>query len=101
MFWLVIILNAKYNTKMDLTDIAKQMGRLGGKARARRLSRQAKQAIGSLGGKARAQSLLVAKRIEQNFAYVAALSELQGKPCKVKQIKHCTGRLPGIYPDGR
>jgi hypothetical protein len=98
---LVIMLSAKYNIKMKLADIAKKMGSLGGKARAKRLSSEAKKAIASLGGRARSQSILAAKRIEQNFAYVAAMNELRGGPIKVKRIKTSNDRLPGIYPNDK
>lgn len=96
---LEIILSAKHNERMNLANIAKKMGSLGGKARAKRLSSPAKKAIASLGGLARAQSILVAKRIEQNFAYVAAMNEMKLKPIEVKQLNTCNHRLPGIYLD--
>jgi len=45
--------------------------------RAKRLSRDEKKAIASLGGKARAESLGRARRIQENFRYVAAIRELR------------------------
>lgn len=75
------------------------MGRRGGQARAQRLTAERRREIASLGGKARHQSLLVARRIDENFLYVAAVLELRGAPPKVLRVKAFDGRLPGLYPD--
>ena len=92
------MLSAKYNTHMkSVSTIAKTLGRLGGLARAKRLSATHKKKIASQGGKARAESIRLKKCIEENFKYVAAIQELQGGPMKVKRVKTCTHRLPGHY----
>jgi hypothetical protein len=75
------------------------MGRRGGQARARRLSAERRREIASLGGRARHRSLLVARRIADNFSYAAAALELQGGSPKLLRMKTFTGRLPGLYPD--
>ncbi len=62
---------------MSFRSIARQLGRRGGQMRAKRLSRDEKKAIASLGGKARAESLGRARRIQENFRYVAAIRELR------------------------
>jgi hypothetical protein len=78
---------------------AAALGRRGGRARARRLTLEARRGIASLGGKARRQSLLLARRIDVNLRYAAAMRELRGEPVKVRRLRTFTGRLPGIYPD--
>ncbi|MCM3878666.1 MAG: hypothetical protein ND807_01025 [Vicinamibacterales bacterium] len=84
---------------MRASDIAKALGRRGGRARDKRLSAAEKRRIASLGGQARLQSLRAARRIADNFRYVAVLSELRGQP-NVRRLKTFAGRLPGIYPAG-
>ncbi len=79
--------------------MARAMGRRGGQARARRLSAERRRQIASLGGRARHRSLLVARRIADNFFYAAAALELQGGSPKLLRMKTFTGRLPGLYPD--
>ena len=61
---------------MNASQMARALGRRGGRARGKRLSRAEKKRIASLGGKARARSLLAARRISDNFRYVAVLDEL-------------------------
>lgn len=75
------------------------MGRRGGRVRAQRLSAERRRQIASLGGQARHRSLLVARRIDENFRYAAAVLELRGTPPKVLRLAAFDGRLPGIYPD--
>lgn len=75
------------------------MGRRGGHVRAQRLSAERRRQIASLGGKARHSSLLVARRIEENLRYVAAVLELREASPKVLRMKSFRGRLPGIYPN--
>jgi hypothetical protein len=79
--------------------MARRLGRRGGIARARRLSAERRSEIASLGGEARRRSLLAAKRIADNFRYLAAVIALQGEPPEVVRLKTFRGRLPGIYPD--
>lgn len=75
------------------------MGRRGGRVRAQRLSAERRREIASLGGRARHSSLLVARRIDENLRYAAAVLELRGAPPKVLRMKAFSGPLPGIYPD--
>lgn len=82
---------------MSIRDIAKALGRLGGRARAKRLSPEHKSQIASLGGRARSHSLKAERRIAENFRYVAALRGLAPKPNKAERVKNTKSRLPGIY----
>lgn len=43
------------------------------------------------------RSLLIARRLADNLRYVAAITELQGRP-RVLRMKTFAGPLPGIYP---
>jgi hypothetical protein len=79
--------------------MARELGRRGGSARAARLSARERSRIASLGGNARRRSLRAARRVDDNFRYVAAVGELGGHPRTVARMKTFTGRLPGIYPD--
>jgi hypothetical protein len=82
---------------MKLQEMARAMGRRGGRARARRLSAERRRQIASLGGQARHRSLQAARRIDDNLAYAAAALELRGGPPKVRRMKTFNGRLPGLY----
>jgi hypothetical protein len=84
---------------MDVREMARRMGRRGGRSRARRLSAQRRREIASLGGQARRRSLLVARRIADNFRYVDAALELRGGPGKIVRLRTFNRRLPGHYPD--
>jgi len=84
---------------MDTREMARTMGRRGGKARARRLSAERRRHIASLGGHARHRSLLAVRRIADNFRYAAAVLDLQGGPPEVLRVRTFVGRLPGLYPD--
>ena len=75
------------------------MGRRGGQARAQRLTAERRRQIASLGGQARHRSLLVARRIDENFRFAAAVLELRGTSPKVLRAEAFDGRLPGLYPD--
>ena len=83
---------------MNARDMARALGRRGGRIRAQRLSAARKKQIASLGGTARARSLQVARRIEDNFRYAAAVASLRGPARTVTRRKQFDGRLPGIYP---
>lgn len=83
---------------MTAPEMARLLGRMGGRARGDRLSAAEKQRIASLGGKARMSSLRASRRIVENLAYAAAAEELRGKPKVVRRESTFTGRLPGIYP---
>ena len=82
---------------MTKREMARELGRRGGRTRAVRLSVEKKKRIASLGGKARAQSFAVARRVEQTLRYAAVIRELQ--PNMVIRQKTFSGRLPGIYSD--
>jgi hypothetical protein len=83
---------------MSSSDMAKALGRKGGRARSRRLSAADKKRIASLGGKARLRSLQAARRIADNFRYAAALGDLRGQPTTIRRLRAFAGTLPGIYP---
>jgi len=83
---------------MNVGAAAREMGRRGGRVRAQRLTAERRRQIASLGGQARHRSLLVARRIDENFRYVSAVLELRGTPPKVLRMKAFDGRLPGLYP---
>jgi hypothetical protein len=50
-----------------------------------------------MGGAARRESVQAARRIADNFRYLAAVREL-GPAAPVKRLRVHRGRLPGIYP---
>jgi hypothetical protein len=85
---------------MNASDMAKALGRWGGRARAKRLAVAEKKRIASMGGKARLQSLRAARCIADNFRYAAVLGKLRGQPTTVKRLRGFAGPLPGIYPAG-
>jgi general stress protein YciG len=87
------------NAPVDAREMARQLGRRGGRARAKRLSPERRRQIASLGGQARRRSLLAARRIADNLRYAAAVWELRGEPPKLVRMKTFTGRLPGLYPE--
>ena len=85
---------------MNTRDVARILGRRGGRARARRLTPVERQHIASLGGNARARSHDAARRIIVNLRYAKAVVELRGGAPEVRQMKRFAGRLPGIYRGG-
>lgn len=76
--------------------MAKYLGRRGGKERSRRLSPESKKKIALMGAKARIESLQIAKRIDENFQYLMAISEFSPQ-VKVKSVKNPKTKLPGVY----
>ncbi len=82
---------------MNVSSIARLLGRRGGLARGRRLAPEARQRIAALGGHARRESLEAARRIEDNFRYAAAVEALQGGAPPVRRLSRASGRLPGLY----
>ena len=82
---------------MQAREIAQALGRRGGKARAKRLSAAERQRIASLGGQARARSFEIARRIADNFRYVAVVRELQPGRQAVTRLKAFDGPVPGLY----
>jgi len=82
---------------MNVHEMARALGRRGGRMRARRLSASRKKQIASLGGAARARSLDAARRIEANLRYAATVELLRGPVRPVVRMKRFGGPLPGIY----
>jgi len=96
-----LLLSGKYNIEgMNASDMARALGRRGGRARGKRLSAAERKRIASLGAKARLQSLQAAGRIADNFRYAAALGGLRGRPTAIRRLSTFAGPLPGIYPAG-
>ena len=90
------MLGAKHNEEvMNPSEAARALGRRGGQARAARLSSEQRKEIASLGGKARSLSFHAARRIRDNFAYLAAVEALRHSPLKVTRMRTCAGPLPG------
>jgi hypothetical protein len=83
---------------MNARDIARALGRRGGRARARNLTADERRRIAALGGAARRRSLDAARRLAANLAYAAMVRELRPPPA-VERMKSFSGRLPGLYPD--
>ena len=83
--------------RMDASEMARVLGRKGGRARDKRLSVAEKQRIASLGGQARSRSLEAARRIAANFRYAAVLAEFRGQQATVERLRVFAGPLPGIY----
>jgi hypothetical protein len=81
---------------MNPSDMARALGKKGGKARAARLDPAAKQRIAALGGRARALSLHAARRVAENFRYAEAVETLQPRP-KVTRLCAFSGPLPDIH----
>lgn len=82
---------------MDTRQMAKALGRRGGRARARTLTADQRRHIAALGGAARRRSLDLAQRHADNFSYAAAVLELQPPP-RVERLRTFSGRVPGLYP---
>lgn len=82
---------------MTTKDLAKALGRRGGRARAKRLSADERRRIASLGGLARADSLYAAKQGAINRRYAEAVTMLRGGRPKIVRMRHFDGPLPGIY----
>lgn len=61
----------------NISQIAKQLGSLGGKARARALSKGRRKEIASQGARSRWLSFKAENRVRQNFKYLAAVKILQ------------------------
>jgi hypothetical protein len=85
---------------MNASEMARALGRRGGRARSKRLSAAERKRIAAMGGKARLESLRAAGRIADNFRYAAALGDLRGQRTSVRRLRTFSGPLPGIYPTG-
>ncbi len=86
---------------MGPSDLARMLGQRGGRARAARLTDARKRHIAALGGRARRDSLQAARRISENFRYVAAMDALRGGRPRAKQLAAVAGRLPDVSRTGR
>ena len=84
---------------MNARDIAKVLGRRGGRARASRLPAAERKRIASIGARARANSLQAAQRIADSLRYADAVTELRGGAPAVARMRTFQGPIPGIYPD--
>jgi hypothetical protein len=91
------VLSGKYNNAMNPRDMARALGRRGGRARARNTTADDRRRIAALGGAARRRSLELARRHADNFIYAAMVLELQPPP-PVERMRTFAGPLPGIYP---
>jgi hypothetical protein len=83
---------------VNTRDMARALGRRGGRARARNLTADHRRRIAALGGAARRRSLDAARRLAANFVYAAVVRELRPPPA-VHRMKSFSGPLPGLYPD--
>jgi len=83
---------------MDLTEVARALGRRGGRARAERLSSGERRRIAALGGHARRRAVELTRRVAENFRYVETVDALRGGAPVVVSRKTCRGPLPGLYP---
>jgi hypothetical protein len=81
---------------MDASEMARALGKRGGKARAARLLPLERARIAALGGHSRALSLHAARRIAENFRFVESVDVFQPRP-KIVRVRALTSRLPGIY----
>lgn len=97
-FALINVLSGKYNEAVNTRDMARLLGRRGGRARARNLTAEQRRQIAALGGAARRRSLDLARRHADNFTYAAVVLELQPPP-RVQRMRTFNGPLPGLYPD--
>jgi hypothetical protein len=82
---------------MNAHEMARLLGRRGGRARAKRLSAEERRRIASLGGEARRRSFEAARRVITNLRYAAMMTELGGGPPDVIRMKSFAGPLPGVY----
>jgi formylglycine-generating enzyme required for sulfatase activity len=78
--------------------MARALGRRGGRARARRLPAEKRRQIAALGGAARRASLEAARRIAENYSYLAAAKALEPHRPRPVRVSACAGPLPGLYP---
>jgi hypothetical protein len=82
---------------MTTREMARRLGSLGGRARARRLSVDERRRIAGLGGHARRRSLQAERHLLDNFHYLAMVDDLRGPPPQVTPMKTFKGPLPGLY----
>jgi hypothetical protein len=88
------VLSGKYNCAMTASQIARILGRKGGRARASRLPAAERARIAAQGGRARAESLRASRRILENLRYADATRELSS-PVPIRRERTCSHPLPG------
>ncbi|MEO8019286.1 MAG: hypothetical protein ABI769_15860 [Pseudomonadota bacterium] len=81
---------------MNASEMARALGKKGGRARSARLAPAEKRRIAALGGRSRALSLHAARRIAVNFRYVEAIDALRPRP-PVMRLHAFDGPLPGTH----
>ena len=74
---LELCLAVSNNRPVNASEIARVLGRRGGKVRARTLSREERQEIASKGGRARALSYHAERRVRENFRALEAVEALR------------------------
>jgi general stress protein YciG len=74
---LELCLAASNNRPVNASEIARVLGRRGGKVRARVLSREERQEIAAKGGRARALSHHAERRVRENFRALEAVDALR------------------------
>ena len=74
---LALCLALNKNEGVRIEQVARELGRRGGLARARNLTRNRRKEIASHGGRAKALSRVAASRIRDNFTYLEAVERLR------------------------
>lgn len=85
---------------MNISQIAKALGRKGGLARAKKLSAEQRKKIASLGGQVKSLSAKANDRIESNFRFARTMKLLRKVP-KIKSVSRVNHPLPGIYASSK
>ena len=73
----IVLSGKQYSPGMDTHRIAQALGRLGGKARARRLAPAERRRIAAQGGLSRSIARNIARRVDENFRALAAADALR------------------------
>jgi hypothetical protein len=81
---------------MNAQEMARLLGRRGGRARAKKLSAEERRRIAALGGEARRRSFEATRRVLTNLRYAATVIELQGGRPTIVPTKTFKGPLPDI-----
>lgn len=81
---------------MNISQIAKTLGRKGGLARAKKLSAEQRKKIAARGGYVKSISAKAERRILDNLLWLDTLRELRKAP-PVKSVSRISYKLPGIY----
>lgn len=85
-----------YPSGMTTSELAAELGRRGGRARAARLSPERRRQIAATGASARRQSLEAARRITANFHFLELVRAFAPEPPKVTRISHARAPLPDL-----